>query len=157
MARQDGLIRLSDKSEEERKAISSKGGKRSVQVRKERAEAKQAALIALNLKPNIDAKQKSGLKQMGANVDKPLTVLAISMTRVAYRAMNGDLKALRFLLETAHLSPQWIVEFEKLELLKQAADLKKPPTEIEDAEIVTDVDTTKIEGELRKMGIYANG
>ena len=157
MARTDGLVRLADKSPEERSAIGRKGGLRSVEVRKENLIAKRAAMLALKLCPNIDVKQKSALKQMGIDTSKPLNIMTISMARVAYRAMNGDLKAFRFLLEMAHMTPQSIVELAKVQLAKQGLDMKDPMQNVEEAEVVeTDRDTTEIEAEVRKMGIYGD-
>jgi hypothetical protein len=157
MARTDGLVRLADKTPEERSAIGRKGGLRSVEVRTENMLAKRAAMIALKLKPNIDVKQKAALRQMGVDTSKPLNIMTISMTRVAYRAMNGDLKAFRFLLEMAHMTPQSVVELAKVQLQRQALDMKDPLQNVQEAEVVeTDTDTTEIENEVRKMGIYGD-
>lgn len=157
MARTDGLVRLSEKTPEERSAIGRKGGLRSVEVRKENLLAKRAAMLALKLCPNIDVKQKSALKQMGVDTSKPLNVMTISMARVAYRAMNGDIKAFRFLLEMSHMTPQTIIETAKVQLAKQGLDMKDPLQNVQEAEVVeTNQDTTEIEDEIRKMGIYGN-
>lgn len=157
MARTDGLVRLADKSKEERVAIARKGALRSVEIRKENLLAKRAAMIALKLKPNIDVKQKAALKLMGVDTSKPLNIMTIAMTRVAYQAMNGNLKAFRFLLDTAHMSPQSICDIGKLQLMKQAQDIKDPMNNVQDAEIVEpNTDTSSIEEEIRKMGIYGD-
>lgn len=157
MARTDGLVRLADKSKEERVAIARKGGLRSVEIRKENLLAKRAAMIALKLKPNIDVKQKTALKLMGVDTSKPLNIMTIAMTRVAYQAMNGNLKAFRFLLDMAHMSPNAIFDIGKIQLMKQQLDMKDPTNNVQDAEIVqTDEDTSKIEEEIRKMGIYGD-
>lgn len=157
MARTDGLVRLADKTPEERSAIGRKGGLRSVEVRKENLMAKRAATLALKLCPNIDVKQKSALKQMGVDTSKPLNVMTISMARVAYRAMNGDIKAFRFLLDIAHMSPNAIFDIGKIQVMQQNLELKTPTDNVQDAEVVeSNVDTKKIEEEYRKMGIYGD-
>ncbi|SHK26931.1 hypothetical protein SAMN05720470_1013 [Fibrobacter sp. UWOV1] len=159
MARTDGLVRLSEKTPEERSAIGRKGGLRSVEVRKENMLAKRAATIALKLQPNIDVKQKAALKQMGVDISKPLNVMTISMVRIAYQAMNGNIKAFRFLLDMAHMSPNAIFDIGKIQLMKQQLDLKDPTANVQDAEIVEQgdkQDTSKIEAEIRKMGIYGD-
>ena len=157
MSRTDGLVRLSEKTKEERTEIARKGAMRSIEVRKENLLAKRAALIALRLKPNIDVKQKAALKQMGVDTSKPLNIMTIAMTRIAYQAMNGNLKAMRFLLDTAHLSPDSIFAIGKLQTMQASLELKDPRNNVQDAEVVeTNTDTSKIEEEMRKMGIYAD-
>lgn len=158
MSKTDGLIRLSDKTKEERTEIARKGGLRSVEVRKENMLAKRAATIALKLVPNIDVKQKAALRQMGVDTSNPLTVMTIAMTRVAYQAMNGNLKAFRFLLDAAHMSPQAITDLAKVQIARQAYEAKFEKDDVKDAEIVdtSTIDTSKIEAEMRKMGIYGD-
>lgn len=154
MARTDGLVRLSEKSKEERVAIARKGGLRSVEVRKENLIAKRAATIALKLQPTcIDKKLASIIDQMGAKDDK-LTVMTISMTNLAYKAMHGDTNALHMLLETAHMTPKSISEIGKLQLATESLDRNNGDDDTDKEPDPISTDTAAIEDEIRKMGIY---
>jgi hypothetical protein len=49
------------------------------------------------------------------------------------------------------------VELAKVQLQRQALDMKDPLQNVQEAEVVeTDTDTTEIENEVRKMGIYGD-
>ena len=158
MARTDGLIRVADKTPEERSEQGRKGALKSIEIRRENLLAKRAATIALKLYPEIDLKQKHALSLMGVDTSKPLNIMTIAMTKVAYQAMNGNLKAFRFLLDAAHMSPQTITELAKTQIMRQTYESKFPAEEIKDAEVVEtkSVDTSKIEAEMKKMGIYVD-
>ena len=92
-------------TEEEQRELSSKGGKRSVEVRRKKRDAKSAARLILSL-PTVDKVTKS-LERLGIDDEAEYTNM-VSIFAMAYlKAMKGDIGAMRFIVEMAGMSPEF--------------------------------------------------
>ena len=122
----ENLIPLNQRTKEEQKKITSKGGTASGAARRKKRDAKSAAQLILNL-PALDNVRKN-LKAMGVKDADDMTNLIAIMARAFEKSMTGDVGAMRFLLEMANITPaQKFAE-------KQYKDkMKKPQTEKDEA------------------------
>ena len=101
----ENLIPFNQLTEDEQRAIASKGGKASGEARRRKRDAKSAARLVLNL-PTVDKVTKS-LKALGIEDEAEYTNM-VSVFAMAYmKAMKGDIPAMRFIIEMAGMSPEF--------------------------------------------------
>lgn len=101
----DNLVPLNQRTKEEQKAITSKGGKASGVARRKKRDAKSAARLILNL-PTVDKVTKT-LEKLGVDDEAEYTNM-VSIFAAAYlKAMKGDIGAMRFIVEMAGMSPEF--------------------------------------------------
>lgn len=110
MKGQENLIPMSERTEEEQRAIASKGGKASGAARRKKRNAKNAARLILNL-PASEAIEKN-LKSLGVKEEDFTNMVAI-MARAFTKAMSGDISAMSFLIDMAGASPRFQMEEER--------------------------------------------
>lgn len=110
MAKED-LIPMNQRTKEEQKEITSKGGKASGEARRKKRDAKSAARLILNL-PVQEALEKN-LKAMGIDDSEDYTNMVAIMARAFTKAMTGDIQAMSFLIDMAGSSPRFKMEEER--------------------------------------------
>ena len=99
------LIPLDQRTKEEQRAIASKGGKASGEARRRKRDAKSAARLVLNLPTTEKATQL--LEALGIEDEADHTNM-VSVFAVAYmKAMKGDMRAVRILMEMSGMSPEF--------------------------------------------------
>ena len=107
-SKKDGTANLKpfdQRTEEEQRAIRSKGGKASGEARRKKRDAKSAARLILSL-PTVDKVTKS-LEKLGIEDEAEYTNM-VSIFAMAYlKAMKGDIGAMRFIVEMAGMSPEF--------------------------------------------------
>lgn len=107
-SKRDGTANLKpfdQRTEEEQRAIRSKGGKASGEARRKKRDAKSAARLILSL-PTVDKVTKS-LEKLGIEDETEYTNM-VSIFAMAYiKAMKGDIGAMRFIVEMAGMSPEF--------------------------------------------------
>lgn len=111
MANEENLIPVSQRTKEEAREISSKGGRASGEARRRKRDAKSAARLILDL-PVQDALEKN-LKTMGIADEKDYTNMVAIMARAFTKAMTGDIGAMQFLINMAGSSPHFKMEEER--------------------------------------------
>ena len=103
------------------KEASSKGGKRSQEVRREKRTARQMLEEIMSYKPVLTPPLKDGLIKMGANPeDGSYTAGFLSFVALQQKAMRGDVRALQMWLEITGQDPKVLLEKERLEVEKES-------------------------------------
>ena len=107
-SKKDGTANLKpfdQRTEDEQRAIRSKGGKASGEARRKKRDAKSAARLILSL-PTVDKVTKS-LEKLGIDDEAEYTNM-VSIFAMAYlKAMKGDIAAMRFIVDMAGMSPEF--------------------------------------------------
>ena len=95
----DNLIPNSQRSPEELREMTRKGGIKSGEARRRKRDTKQAAKLVLELIPTLPAQTQASLAKMGLDPSTKPDVRLLAMLQLAQKAMNGDFKAIEMLLE----------------------------------------------------------
>ena len=96
-----------DQTAEQRKAAASKAGKAAAKKRREKKQMQEIAKIVLHMPFEGTDAQLDDLEGLSFEdyPDRKLTVSAISILKVAKKAMRGDIAAIQFLRDTAGEKP----------------------------------------------------
>lgn len=147
MANEQNLIKSGDLTPKERRESASKAGKASAASRRRKKTMREAAQVILSMpcregEPD-DAEYMSDLfkrnkrgkviidKKTGKPIPKNLTVEQASLISIAEKAMNGDVKALEFLRDTAGEKPANQVEL-TTDIAQAASELSQMLAEMDD-------------------------
>lgn len=103
MANEDNLIRLNERSKEERSEIARKGAYAAAAKKREKRDMKNAANTLLNM-PIKSENIKESLRQLGFEDDDLNNQMAI-LVSVWKKSMEGDVKAAEFIRDTAGQKP----------------------------------------------------
>jgi hypothetical protein len=98
------LIPLNERSEEERRKITSKGGRASAVVRKQKKTARELVRMCLNMPLSEEQQALNGNSLISMGFKKSeITQLALAVVAVVKRVQEtGDARALQTLLDVAH-------------------------------------------------------
>ena len=106
MANEQNLVSLGDRTAEERKAIGSKGGKRSVEVRRERKTMRESLIALLSLPVGegdmFDTEEAKSFRELEA---KNLTVQDVLNLAMLKKARGGDVSAYTSIRDTIGEKP----------------------------------------------------
>lgn len=118
MANEKNLIPFNQRTESERREISKKAGKASGEARRRKRDAKAAAKFLLNLQTTEGAKES--MRKIGVPDDdaENATNMEYMIFGVMYKAMKGDERATRLMLELAGEDPKTKAEAERLKMEK---------------------------------------
>lgn len=103
MANEQNLKPKTTLSKEEAKRMGSKGGKASVEARRERKAMKEQLEMLLNM-PVTDSKIKNKIKKMGIEEEEMNNQMAITIS-LYKEAMNGNTKAYELIRDTIGEKP----------------------------------------------------
>lgn len=94
------------------------GGVRSGQVRRQRAEIRSVASLVLGSKLDMPKGLGAEIRRAGISVPERLTVAAGILAVISARALEGDLKAARFLFEMAGQTPDAMERIAKADAME---------------------------------------
>lgn len=113
----DGLISLADRTQEERKAIATKGANATNKIRKEKKTMAQTINRLMEL-PIIEGKTKESLKELGLE-DNELNNQTAMIVSMYQQALKGNVNAFNSLRDTSGNNYQDIKEEQNNEINKQ--------------------------------------
>ena len=118
---EQNLIPASMRTPEERRRIAQKAGVASGEARRRKRNTKQTAKYILEMQPNLPKKVLDALINMGLDPDDDRPdIRLISIMAIAQKAMKGDLKANKMLLElSGDVDARTQLERERLKLEKE--------------------------------------
>ncbi len=100
----ENLIPVTERSEDEARAMSVKGGIQSGVVRRKKAAMKDVAAMVLGLKRKVSDKTIAQLQEMGIDAYE-ITTQTLALMKLGDKAIGGDIKALECLRDTAGEKP----------------------------------------------------
>lgn len=129
----DNLIPMSQRTPQERRTISAKGGKASAAARRKRADLKRALEIILTAEVR-DPQAKAILEDLGISTDNQ-TLLALSLFQ---QAVKGDIKAAELIVKIVAEKDDLDKEEqrERIRFLKHQNKIAQTETEKADQKII---------------------
>lgn len=126
---EQNLVPPSARTPEERRINAQKAGRASGEARRRKRDTKQTAKFVLGLQPNLPNKTLQAIYSMmgseAANEDDP-NIRLISILAIAQRAMKGDLKAAKMLLEmSGDVDARTKLEQDRLKLEKERLQFER--------------------------------
>lgn len=121
----DNLIPNSQRTPEELREMTRKGGIASGEARRRKRDTKQTAKLVLELIPTLPPQTQLSLTKMGLDPETKPDVRLLAMLQLAQKAMNGDFKAIEMLLEYGgYLDARTQLDRERLKLEKERMQLQ---------------------------------
>jgi len=145
----DNLIPNSQRTPEELREMTRKGGIKSGEARRRKRDTKATAKMVLELIPTLPAQTQASLAKMGLDPELKPDVRLLAMLQLAQKAMNGDFKAIEMLLEYGgYIDARTQLDKDRLKLEKervqfQQAQQQHGPTDMRP--IIDDVRPTEDE------------
>ena len=99
------LIPVTERSKEEARALSKKGGINSGKARRVKRLAKDVASLVMSLQAPITEQTRKTLAKRWAVDEEDIDVLFVSITSLASKAMKGDVKAFEVVRDTMGEKP----------------------------------------------------
>ena len=122
----DNLRSFADLTTEERREIARRAGTASSEARRNKRNPKQAAKFVLELQPDLSPKLRQDLIKMGLSEDEVPDIRLIAALSIAQKAMNGDLKASKMLLEmSGDIDARTQLEKERLKLERERLEYER--------------------------------
>ena len=128
MPRHDGtnnLIPNSQRTPEELREMTRKGGIKSGEARRRKRDTKATAKMVLELIPNLPPQTQASLAKMGLDPETKPDVRLLAMLQLAQKAMNGDFNAIKMLLDYGgYIDARTQLDKDRLKLEKERAQLQ---------------------------------
>ncbi|MBQ3326506.1 MAG: hypothetical protein IJG86_01810 [Clostridia bacterium] len=130
----DNLIPNSQRTPEELREMTRKGGIKSGEARRRKRDTKATAKMVLELIPNLPPQTQASLAKMGLDPETKPDVRLLAMLQLAQKAMNGDFNAIKMLLDYGgYIDARTQLDKDRLKLEKERAQLqaqKRGPADV---------------------------
>ena len=121
----DNLIPNSQRTPEELREMTRKGGIKSGEARRRKRDTKATAKMVLELIPNLPPQTQASLAKMGLDPETKPDVRLLAMLQLAQKAMNGDFNAIKMLLDYGgYIDARTQLDKDRLKLEKERAQLQ---------------------------------
>ena len=118
--RPENLIPTTQRTDEEVRAMTRKGGIKSGETRRRKRDTKATAKMVLELIPTLPPQTQASLAKMGLDPDIKADVRLLAMLQLAQKAMNGDFNAIKMLLDYGgYIDARTQIDKERLKLEKE--------------------------------------
>ena len=118
--RPENLIPNDQRSPEELREMTRKGGIKSGEARRRKRDTKAAAKLVLELIPKLPPNTQASLAKMGLDPATQPDVRLLAMLQLAQKAMNGDFNAIKMLLDYGgYIDARTQLDKERLKLEKE--------------------------------------
>lgn len=122
----NNLRSFAELTTEERREIARRAGAASGEARRRKRNTKQAAKFVLELQPDLPPKLRQALIKMGLSEDEVPDIRLVTALSIAQKAMNGDLKASKMLLEmSGDIDARTQLEKERLKLERERLEYER--------------------------------
>lgn len=132
--------------------IGKNGGKKSVQVRRERGGIQKLAKSVLDTKFKPNQNLRKALKGIGVDVSDKISLLNGILAVFSGKALSGDIVAAKFIFDVAGYTLNSQERIAKIKLIQRMA-------EPETGEVVVEkpkMDLVEIDRQARELGIYGD-
>ena len=101
-----------------------KGGRASAAAKRRKNRAKEAMEEVLSAKPRLNDKTLMQLKSLGLDGDDP-DIQLLAIATICAKAMQGDVRAVRFLLRLTGEDPKSVISRERMKLRRERLKLER--------------------------------